>query len=132
MNYLKIFFITLPTFFLIDMVWLGFVAKNFYRKYLGNMMGDVNWLSAIIFYILFIIALIYFVISPAIVANSWGKLIISAVLFGLVTYATYDLTNLATLKNWPLIVTIVDIIWGMVLSTLVSVVVFFIYTKFLR
>lgn len=131
MQYLKIFLVALPTFFIIDMFWLGLIAKNFYQKYLGFLMGPVNWPAAIIFYILFIIGLTILVIEPALSSNSWGKLLLYAVLFGLITYATYDLTNLATIKDWPLIVSIIDMIWGMVLSTSVSVVTFYIIKNLL-
>jgi uncharacterized membrane protein len=126
----KLFFIALPVFFIIDMVWLVFVAKNFYREQIGFLMKpDINWTAAIIFYILFIAGLVLFVIAPAIEKQSWMQALLLGVLFGLVTYATYDLTNLATLKDWPLLVTIIDLIWGMVLAGSVSVITYFIAAK---
>lgn len=131
MQYLKIFLFTTPIFFLIDMIWLGLIAKNFYQKYLGYLMGPVNWVAAIIFYLIFIVGLVVLVIVPALESQSWSKLIFTALLFGLCTYATYDLTNLATVKNWPLLVTLVDLVWGMVLSLLVSTISYFIALKFL-
>jgi uncharacterized membrane protein len=113
--------IVLVVFFAIDMVWLGVVAKDFYAKYLGYLMAPkVNWIAAMAFYMLFILGLLVFVIQPALIDFSWMKLIMSAALFGLVTYATYDLTNLATIKDWPLLITIVDLTWGMSLSVIVS------------
>jgi uncharacterized membrane protein len=128
--FLKLYFIALPVFFAIDMIWLGLVAKNFYAKQIGFLMKtDVNWPAAIIFYLLFIVGLVLFVITPALEKHSWINAILFGMLFGLITYATYDLTNLATIKNWPLLVTIVDLIWGMVLAALVSVISFFIATK---
>jgi uncharacterized membrane protein len=128
--FLKLYFIALPVFFAIDMVWLGLVAKNFYSKQIGFLMKtDVNWPAAIIFYLLFIVGLVLFVIAPALEKHSWVNALLFGVLFGLITYATYDLTNLATIKNWPFLVTIVDLIWGMVLAALVSVISFFIATK---
>lgn len=126
-KFIKLYFISLLTFFAVDMVWLGLIAKNFYEKYLGFIMSkEVNWVPAIIFYLIFIFALVIFVVIPGIDAKSISKTIGLAIMFGLVTYATYDLTNLATLKNWPLIVTIIDLIWGITLSTIVSSVTFFI------
>jgi uncharacterized membrane protein len=120
-TYLKLYAITFAAFFLIDMVWLGLVAKGFYRKHLGYLMApDVNWPAAIIFYLLFIAGLLVFVVVPGLKAGSLGATIFRGALFGLITYATYDLTNLATIKNWPLTVTIVDMIWGAVLSTLTT------------
>jgi uncharacterized membrane protein len=93
------------------------------------MKPDVNWTAAVIFYLLFIAGLVTFVISPAVQKQSWVHAILFGGLFGLITYATYDLTNLATLKDWPLIVTLVDLAWGMVLSASVSVLTYLIYTK---
>ncbi len=121
------YFLTTLVFFAIDMVWLGFIAKNLYRKYLGGFLSDtVNWTAAIIFYLLFIIGIFFFAILPAHENNSLSKAIINGALFGLFTYATYDLTNLATLKDWPLPIVFIDIIWGMVLTALVSTAGFFI------
>ncbi len=113
--------ITLAVFFLIDMVWLGLVAKGFYRKHLGSMLSPkVNWVSAILFYLLFIVGLLVFVIKPALLHGRPIEALYLGALFGLISYATYDLTNLATLKDWPLIVTIVDLVWGAVLGGAVS------------
>lgn len=124
---IKLFFIALPVFFAIDMLWLGLVAKKFYSQHLGFLMRpDVGWVPAIIFYLLFITGLVTFVISPAIEKQSWLNALLFGAFFGLITYATYDLTNLATLKDWPIIVTIVDLIWGVVLSASVSVVTYLI------
>ncbi len=113
--------LTTVVFFAVDMTWLGFIAKDLYKKYLGNFLSDkVNWPAAIIFYLLFIIGIFYFAILPAVEKNSLAKAIIAGSLFGFFTYATYDLTNLATLKNWPLPIVFIDIIWGSVLTGIVS------------
>ena len=123
----KLFLIGLPVFFAIDMVWLAIVAKNFYQQQMGFLMKpSVNWIAAIIFYLLFITGLVVFVISPAVTRQSWIHALLYGALFGLITYATYDLTNLATLKDWPMPVTIVDLIWGSVLAASVSVITYFI------
>ena len=128
--FVKLFLIALPVFFAIDMVWLAVVAKNFYQKQIGFLMKpDINWLAAIIFYLLFIIGLIIFVITPAMVKQSWIHALLFGALFGLVTYATYDLTNLATVKDWPLLVTVVDLVWGSVLAASVSVITYLIANK---
>ena len=124
--YLKLYAITLVAFFAVDMVWLGLVAKTFYKKHLGYIMApDVNWTAALIFYLLFIVGILVFVVLPGIKENSLSSTILRAALFGLITYATYDLTNLATVRDWPLLVTIVDLCWGMVLTTLVSLAGYF-------
>lgn len=128
--FIKLYFITLPIFFIIDMIWLGLIAKNFYAKHIGFLMKtNINWTAAIIFYLLFIVGLVIFVINPAIEKGSWVYAVLLGALFGLITYATYDLTNLATIKDWPLVVTIVDLIWGMVLASSVSVISFFVASK---
>lgn len=123
----KIYAIALPVFFVIDMIWLGLIAKNFYRAQIGSLMRtDVNWLAAIIFYLIFITGLVVFVIMPAVEKHSLINALVFGALFGLVCYATYDLTNLAVAKNWPLLVTIVDLIWGSVLAASVSVITYLI------
>lgn len=126
----KLYFIALPTFFAIDLVWLGLIAKNFYRQQIGALMRpDVNWAAAIIFYLIFIAGLVVFVIAPAMEKGSWVQALLYGALFGLVCYATYDLTNLAVTKDWPLIVTIVDLIWGAVLAMAVAGITYFIAHK---
>jgi len=128
--FLKLFIIALPVFFVIDMVWLVLVAKKFYQEQIGFLMKpDINWFAAIIFYLLFIAGLIIFVISPAVEKHSWVHALLFGALFGLITYATYDLTNLATLKDWPLIVTVVDLIWGTVLASAISLITYLIANK---
>jgi uncharacterized membrane protein len=118
---LVMYLITLAVFFLIDTIWLGVVAKGFYRRHLGPMLSPkVNWAAAILFYLLFIVGLLVFVIKPALVSGEPIKALFFGALLGLISYATYDLSNLATLKDWPLGVTIVDLIWGSVLGGVVS------------
>jgi uncharacterized membrane protein len=120
---LLLYVLTLAVFFLIDMVWLGVVAKGFYRKHLGAMLNPkVNWAAAIIFYLLFIVGLVVFVVRPALSAGKPLEALLFGALFGLISYATYDLSNLATLKDWPVIVTVVDLVWGTVLGGSVSLV----------
>ena len=121
------FLITFVVFMFVDLIWLGFVAKKLYSKYLGYIMSDkVNWSAAILFYVLFIIGLLVFVINPA---KSVSNALLLGAFFGLVTYATYDLTNLATLKNWPIFITIIDLIWGTVLSASTSTISYLIIDK---
>ncbi|MDQ1281747.1 MAG: hypothetical protein QG630_98 [Patescibacteria group bacterium] len=125
--FIKLYAIALPIFFAIDMLWLGVVAKNFYRSQIGSLMKtDINWTAAIIFYLIFIAGLVLFVILPAVEKNSWTHAILFGAFFGLICYATYDLTNLAIAKDWPFLVTIVDLVWGAVLAASVSVITYFI------
>ena len=119
--YVKLYFCTLIAFFAIDMVWLGLVARGFYQKQLGHLLRpNPNWTAAIVFYLLFVAGLLVFVVVPCLQSGSTKKVLILGALFGLITYATYDLTNLATVKDWPLSVTAVDMLWGGVLATSVS------------
>ena len=108
--FIKLYAVALPVFIALDGVWLGLVAKNFYRDQIGFLMkGEINWTAALAFYLVFVVGLVHFVIAPAIEKNSWMHALLFGALFGLVTYATYDLSNLATLKGWPLLVTVVDL-----------------------
>jgi uncharacterized membrane protein len=128
--FIKLFLIALPVFFAVDLIWLIFVARSFYQKQIGFLMKpDINWPAAIIFYLLFIAGLVTFVISPAVDKHSWVHAILFGALFGLITYATYDLTNLATIKGWPLLVTVVDLTWGSVLAASISVITYLIANK---
>lgn len=128
---IKIYLMALTTFFAIDMVWLGFVAKNLYAKQLGFLMkSDINWIAALLFYALYIAGLTFFVITPALQKHSWMYAVLAGAFFGLICYATYDLTNLATVKNWPIIITVIDLIWGTVLAAAVSFVTYIVATKF--
>lgn len=126
----KIFFTALPIFLVVDFIWLTLIAKSFYQKYIGYLMKTTpNITAAVIFYLIFIVGLTVFVIKPGLDKKSLIDCILLGSLFGLVTYATYDLTNLATIKDWPLIVTIIDLIWGSFISVLVSVLSFLIISK---
>jgi uncharacterized membrane protein len=128
--FIKLYIIALPVFLAIDMAWLGVVAKKFYAQRIGFLMKtDINWTAAILFYLLFIIGLVLFVIMPAVGKGSWVHALLFGALFGLIAYATYDLTNLATLKDWPLLVTVVDLAWGAVLAGSVSMLTYFIASE---
>ena len=127
---IKLYLIALPVFFTIDFIWLALVARKFYVAQIGFLMKtNINWVAAIIFYLLFIIGLVIFAIAPAVEKKSLYSAILMGGLFGFFTYATYDLTNLATLKNWPLTVSVVDMIWGVVLATTVSTVTYLIASR---
>lgn len=125
MDFLKAYLVSFVIFLVIDAVWLTLVAPKFYKSQIGHLMSDTpNLIAALIFYLIFIFGIVYFVLQPALETRDFAKLIISAVLFGFITYATYDLTNLATLKDWPIKVTIVDLIWGTSLSSIVSILAY--------
>jgi uncharacterized membrane protein len=130
--FIKLYAIAVPIFFAIDMTWLGLIAKKFYREQIGMLLKpDVNWIAALAFYFLFIAGLVLFVIEPAMQKHSWPDALLRGAFFGLVTYATYDLTNLAVTKDWPLLITVVDMAWGTILAAAVATMTYVIAQKFL-
>lgn len=123
MKFMIHYLITFLVFFAIDLVWLGVIAKNLYANALSHLMApSVNWVAAMIFYASFVVGIVVFVVEPALANPNLTRLVLTAALFGFITYSTYDLTNLATLKEWPLHITLIDLVWGTTLSTLVSVI----------
>ncbi len=126
--FFTLYAISVPVFFIIDMVWLGVVARPFYQGQIGHLLGPVNWPAAIIFYLVFLAGLTLFAIYPAAQSGAWQTALLWGALFGFFTYATYDLTNLATLKDWPVLLVVVDIVWGVVLGGSVAVVTFLAYS----
>jgi uncharacterized membrane protein len=111
-----------------DLLWLGVVMKNFYRANMGHIIGgDVVWPAAILFYLIFTTGLLYFAIIPGIESGVLLKTVLMGMGFGLVAYATYDLTNQATIPNWPTIITVVDLVWGAFLSGILSLVAFYLH-----
>ncbi|NLC71977.1 MAG: DUF2177 family protein [Desulfuromonadaceae bacterium] len=119
--WLKLYLLTVPVFFAIDMIWLGFAARNFYKEQLHSLLSpQVNWGAALLFYFIYIAGILIFAVRPGLEAASLARTCLFGALFGFFTYATYDLTNLATLRDWPVLVTVVDIAWGTLLCTLVG------------
>lgn len=111
----------------LDLLWLGVVMKDFYRAKLGHLMGDtVVWGAAILFYLIFAAGIMYFAVTPAVAAASFARAFLLGAALGFLAYATYDLTNHATLRDWPIMVTVLDIIWGAFLSGIVASVGFFV------
>ena len=120
-RFVSVYAVTLPIFFAIDLVWLGVVARTFYRRHLGHLLAaEVNWPAAIVFYLVFIAGIVLFAVRPALETHSAMRALTYGALFGFFTYATYDLTNHATMRDWPAIVTVVDLAWGTTLSALVA------------
>lgn len=121
MKFFITYIVTVPIFFVIDMLWLGVIAKPIYHKYLGYIMAEnVKWGSAITFYLLFILGLVFFAISPALEVGSFWKAVVYGALFGFFAYMTYELTNHAIIRDWPWQIVIIDIVWGTVLGGVVS------------
>jgi uncharacterized membrane protein len=118
-------------FFAIDMLWLGFFARGFYKKNLGFILSDnVNWTAAVVFYLIYIGGILFFSVLPALRDQSWMIALINGAVLGGLCYATYDLTNMATISQWPLIVVIVDILWGVVLTGSVSLLTYVVGARF--
>jgi len=119
--FLKLYAIAIVAFFIIDLIWLGVVARSFYQTQMGHLMrANVNWPAAIVFYLIFVVGIIVLAVWPAVEKQSLGHAVILGALLGLVTYAAYDLTNLATLDGFPFKVVVVDMVWGTVLCAAVS------------
>lgn len=116
---------TLITFGAVDFVWLSVMAKRLYLSTLGDMLADeVRITPAIIFYLLYPVGVVVFAVLPALKSNSLGAAIGLGALFGLIAYATYDLTNFATLKNWTLTITIADMAYGAIATGLAATAAF--------
>jgi len=132
MRILGLYALTFLTFLGIDMIWLGFVGKPFYDKSLGYIKADnVNWIAAILFYLIFVAGLLYFVVLPALKEGSMKKATLNGAILGFLTYATFDLTSLAVLKDWPVDITIIDLCWGTFLGATVCTVSYYIGSKIL-
>jgi uncharacterized membrane protein len=133
MQFIKVYALTLVVFFLVDILWLGVLSKKLYKEYLGHLMApEVNWPAAITFYMIFIAGLVFFVIIPAMEKGSLMYAIVVGAFFGLITYGTYDLTNQATLKDWPVLITVIDLAWGSFLNAATSGITYYIATTLLK
>lgn len=123
MKLLQTYGVSLVAFLALDFLWLGFVARGFYRDQLGPLLTpDVRWGAAILFYLIFVAGVLVFAILPAVERGSLGRAVLLGAFLGVVTYAAYDLTNLATLRDFPATVAAVDMVWGGVLTATVAAV----------
>lgn len=124
--------IAFPIMLILDLIWIGVVGAGFYRSQLGSMLRpDVVWPAAIAFYVIYALAVSFFVIAPAIGVHSVVRVLLTGAFFGLAAYAAYDLSNLATITGWPLPLTFVDLAWGTFFTAVTSGIVYYIATKFL-
>ncbi len=121
LSFLKMYAVGVVSCFVVDLLWLGVVAKGFYQRQLGHLMrADVQWLPAVLFYLLYVAALVVFVAGPAAQRHSVGRAVVYGAFFGLAAYAAFDLTGLALLKEFPVSAALVDLAWGALLSAAVS------------
>ena len=122
--------VSVPVFFAVDMIWLGVIARGFYRKALEPLLTpNINWTAAIVFYFLFLVGILVFALLPGLKKQSFVYTVSMAALFGFIAYATYDLTNLATLRDWPLLMSMVDMLWGAFLSASTAGVTYLIMNR---
>ena len=125
MEQVLVFIATALAFLLFDALWLGLVAKSFYLTRLKSLISEKPRFGvAALFYVIYVIGIVIFAVEPARAADSWTTAAINGSLLGLIAYSTYDLTNLATLKNWPVSVAIVDVVWGALLTSMSATVGF--------
>ena len=116
-KYFTAYAATLVVMVALDMIWLGAVAKSFYQQGIGHLMAErPNIPVAVLFYAVYALGLVVFAVAPGGSTAGWSKTLALGALFGFFAYATYDLTNLATLKNWPAGVALLDIAWGSLVS----------------
>ncbi len=128
MKELLLYLATMPVFFAVDMIWIGVIAKAMYYQKLPGLSPQPNWPAAIVFYLLYIAGILFFAVLPN-VDKGLPQVLISGIFLGLVAYGTYDLTSYAVMKDWPLSITIIDLIWGGSLTGIVSVISYFIARK---
>lgn len=123
LDYVKILLAMTVTFLALDGLWLGLIAQKFYQKHIGHIMAaQPNFTAAIVFYTIYLVGILVLVVVPAGRAYSLVQAAGMGALLGLMCYATYDLTSQAVVKNWPTIVTVVDLTWGVFITTIVAVV----------
>lgn len=119
------YFAALATLAVLDFVWLGFVAKGFIQSQVGPLLLErPNWTAAIGFYLLYIVGILIFAVVPGLESGSWIRALVLGALFGFFAYATYDFTNLATLKGWTVPMAIVDVVWGTFVTAAAAVAAF--------
>lgn len=114
----------------LDALWLGVIANKLYKQELGSLLLEKpNMVAAIAFYVIFVIGVLVFAVLPAIQAGDWKVALGLGALLGLVCYATYDLTNLATLKGFPVKIVIIDLVWGMFIAATTATVTYLVTHK---
>lgn len=119
--FLKVYAVALGVFLAMDLTWLGVLAKGFYQEQLGYLMRpDVRVGAAVLFYLIYVVAVVVLVVAPAVEQQSLGRAVATGALFGLAAYAAFDLTSLALVRDFPVKAAVVDLAWGVVLTASVS------------
>jgi uncharacterized membrane protein len=131
MTHLIAYVAALVVFVVVDMLWLGTMAGRFYKPLLGDILApQFNMAAAGVFYLLYPIGLVIFAINPALKVGAVSTALLYGGLFGFFTYATYDLTNQVTLRNWSSLLTMVDVAWGSFLGAVSAASAFWIVSRF--
>jgi uncharacterized membrane protein len=124
------YLVAAAVFLVLDLAWIGFVAQGLYERFLGDLLADEpNVTAAVLFYAIFLAGLVYFVIAPAVEQGSLRSALLRGAAFGLVAYATWDLTSLAVIEGFPVAIVPIDIAWGAVLAASVSTVTCYVWRR---
>ena len=125
MDFIVLVLMSMVVFLGVDLLWLVKIAPKMYKKFIGHLMAPkFNGIAALLFYSMFMVGFVFFVVQPGIISGSWTTTLGLAAMFGMVTYGTYDLTNWATLKDWPAAIVAIDMVWGTFLSSASALIVF--------
>lgn len=130
-TYVIAYIATAVVFFGLDFIWLSRIALNFYKSQIGDLMlAQPNFMAAGVFYLAYIGGIVYFAVMPALTGGTWTTALVAGAVLGFVAYGTYDMTNLSTLKNWPIAMSVVDLLWGTVLTSVAATAGYFITQRF--
>lgn len=116
-HYAYLYILLVSLFFIVDVLWIGVIAKGFYQKKLAEHLGPVKWTPAVLFYLIYSAGVLVFAVLPGLTAASLAKTAVLGAFLGALAYATYELTNYAMLKDWPRSIVVVDILWGALLTS---------------
>jgi len=131
MHYFFAYIAALIPLAILDALWILVLAKKFYAEQMGFLFSkSINMIPVVFFYPLYALGVLLLAILPAISSASWIEALWRGALLGLVAYGAYDLTNHATIAGWPLLMTLIDIAWGVVVTALTSVIAYFLITSF--
>ncbi|WP_348922965.1 DUF2177 family protein [Enterococcus rotai] len=129
-HFLKIFITAALAFLVLDFTWLLFIARKTYQEHLGSLLGTTKIMPAALFYVVYLFGVLFFVVYPALEKGSLMYALLAGAFLGFLCYATYDLTNLATIKDWPIFVTTIDLIWGAFVTAVTSGITVFVAQQF--
>ncbi len=129
MQFLIAYLATIVVFLVIDYIWLGFVMKDYFQTQLGHLMADeVNFSIAALFYIFYTAGVVYLCVLPALNDGNWTKALLNGAIIGFLSYGAYDATNASTLRDWPIMLSVIDVTWGTTLTALSATAGYFAVT----